>query len=421
MTKHHFPSIIKTYGSSMFPMLIDQDVVYLSNAKFQNIKVTDVICIKKRGRIMTHRVIYKKDNYLITKGDSNIMSDGRIYSKNVIGKVSKIRRNGQTITLSELYLFQATIYFDELKKITKEFKKHTIEFLILKGIPHDLYYSKTHPSRIYSDCDILISPGDREKADTILKDLSYKTESLHQLTYLQNFIGSEVKELIYFRERDNFIFRFDIHYEINIFSHITKLPFPFLQKISNRYTNEMKKNKKLIEVNGVKFPLLRYDDLLIYLLLHTFGHGYTGALRFEAIAVLFRNKNLTNKHLIDMMIEKANSYSLINFMTPALYLLKEYYNVNAPYDTLKQKFPRKVKFSMATYNMITSKESLFDDMTATYSARFRRAVFLVLYSETNLANKIYYLFQPKLILHLIFFVLVYLETKVRKKNFLESD
>ncbi len=412
-----FPSTIRTFGLSMYPMLLDQDIVYLERVMFERIRVTDVICVKKDRHIYTHRVIYRTEKYLITKGDSSIMADGRVYPKNVIGRVSKIKRNGQIITLNELYLFQGTIYFDELKKIASEFKKNKVDYLVLKGIPHDLYYLKRHPSKIYSDCDILIRPKDKERVNAILKKLMYRTETQQRISYLQRYVGADVKEIIYYKKRSNFIFRFDIHYEINVFSHIIKLPFPFLQQISDSFTKEMMKNKQLLEVNGTKLPMLKLEDLLIYLLLHTFGHGYTGALRFEALKTLFGNKSITTKSTIDTIIEKSESYKLIHFLAPPLYLLHKYYDIHTPYEILQKRFPKKVSFSIAIYKFLSKKEGLFNDMTATYSARFRKAIFLVLYSETNVMKKLYYVLQPKLILHLCFFLTVYLETKIRKRSF----
>ena len=59
--------------------------------KYENIKVNDIISYQIGDRKITHRVIKKIDNYLITQGDnkhSNPKPDSwRVYKQNYIGKV----------------------------------------------------------------------------------------------------------------------------------------------------------------------------------------------------------------------------------------------------------------------------------------------------------------------------------------------
>lgn len=418
----HFPSVIKTFGSSMSPLLRNGDVVFLKKANYSRLNVSDIVCVKKGGIIFTHRIIYKSNKYIITKGDHNIISDGKVFPKQIIGIAYKVKRAGQIITLKDIYLFQSTYYFQEIIKITKTFEKEKISFIFLKGLPLHLYYEKTHPNRIYSDCDILVDKKNKKKVRRILLKLKFKPDSEKQFVHLQKFLGSEIKELIYYKNVDNFIVRFDIHYEINIFSHIAKLPFPYLQKISDKLATNIVDNKKIVEINGYLLPILDYDDLIIYLLLHFFGHSYSGAFRLDFIKTLVSESISIDKTHWNDIILRAKSYGVLNFFIPGVYLLKEFYGIKVPYDILSEKYGKQLSYSVSVFNLLLDKNCIFNDLTSTYSGRFKRALFLLLLSEENLFKKLFYLLQPNLVLHFFYFVFIYTSNHfIQKRHLLKKD
>lgn len=141
---------------------------------FSRLKVNDLVLFQRNNRIFTHRIIYKKGNYLIAKGDHNFKDDGKIYSKHILGKVTNIKRNNKIINPETIYLLQSTIYLTELKLIAKELNSKDINFVFLKGLPIHLFYEKTHPQRIYVDCDILLAKNQYQKALKIFTALGYK-------------------------------------------------------------------------------------------------------------------------------------------------------------------------------------------------------------------------------------------------------
>ncbi len=89
ITKRHFA--LKSDGTSMIPLFQRDDVVYYQTDQFSRYLVNDCIMVKKSGKFFTHRVIYKSKNYLITKGDNNLESDGRIYPRQIIAKVYEVK------------------------------------------------------------------------------------------------------------------------------------------------------------------------------------------------------------------------------------------------------------------------------------------------------------------------------------------
>src|SRR5690554_3546362 len=105
---------IRTFGNSMYPLLHDQDVVYFHPISFSNIKVDDIVIARYKELFLTHRVIYKSTNYVVTKGDNNYRSDGHIDKNDIIGKVDYVIRKGKKIDPEHLYLIQSANYFKEI-------------------------------------------------------------------------------------------------------------------------------------------------------------------------------------------------------------------------------------------------------------------------------------------------------------------
>lgn len=87
--------IIKSEGNSMWPVLHSRDVLYYTKTKINKIQIDDIVLVEKENKLLTHRVIYKTYKFLITKGDGNLSSDGKIFSNQLIGKVYKVKRNGE--------------------------------------------------------------------------------------------------------------------------------------------------------------------------------------------------------------------------------------------------------------------------------------------------------------------------------------
>ena len=60
---------------------------YILIFKKNNYKVGDVVTFKKDDYFITHRIIKKDGNKVITKGDANNTEDDEISTDNIIGKV----------------------------------------------------------------------------------------------------------------------------------------------------------------------------------------------------------------------------------------------------------------------------------------------------------------------------------------------
>ena len=110
----------------MKPLILTGDRVRIKKTNYLKLKLNDILVIYLKNKIVAHRLIYKTPNFYITKGDNNIKSDGKIFSKQLIGRVHQLNRKHNKIELDNLYLFQSSIYFQEIVKINKLVEKETL-------------------------------------------------------------------------------------------------------------------------------------------------------------------------------------------------------------------------------------------------------------------------------------------------------
>lgn len=322
------PLKIKTFGNSMFPFFINGDILHLAKISFKKIQVDDFITFKSKGGFITHRVIYKdpKDTFLITKGDKNRYHDGRVYPKQIIGKVDSVKRGKTQLATFDLYFFQSTHYFREIIKITAALYKNQINFVILKGLPLHLYFEKKFPSRIYADCDILIDKKQFGKVSNIFHKLGYKQ--------FDETLDSTFKKLkdkdteIQFKKNINGIpVTFDIHLEaVFLMTQLGRLEALYPQKLLDNFTTLLLLSKKKIHLNNSNFPILNNELLVIYLALHLFHHNFQGYYRYELIKKIMLGKKLDYAKIASII----RIYKLQKFILPVFLLLKKYYSITLP-------------------------------------------------------------------------------------------
>lgn len=86
---------IKARGGSMMPFLWDGDVVLVTPTGGAGIGVGDVVCYETSpGRLFVHRVIERKGDRFVAKGDA-LASVDLIDAGQVLGKVVAIERHGR--------------------------------------------------------------------------------------------------------------------------------------------------------------------------------------------------------------------------------------------------------------------------------------------------------------------------------------
>ncbi|MCP3898718.1 MAG: hypothetical protein GY707_03175 [Desulfobacteraceae bacterium] len=96
----------KATGHSMSPFIKNHDIVTISPLPINRPVAGDIVAASfgEKKPIMVHRVIAKKQEKFIIKGDNNNSKDGLFEHDQIIGLVSKIERNGVTVWFGQGYL-----------------------------------------------------------------------------------------------------------------------------------------------------------------------------------------------------------------------------------------------------------------------------------------------------------------------------
>lgn len=108
MKKKYF--IGKGYGSSMQPLINQDDKIYIEKVAFEDLAIGDIIVFYQNNKLISHRFIRKKNGKIIAKGDNSLLFDKPFEPKQIFGRVSKIQGKNDTIDLN-LKMAQITKYY----------------------------------------------------------------------------------------------------------------------------------------------------------------------------------------------------------------------------------------------------------------------------------------------------------------------
>lgn len=89
-------------GHSMLPFIHSGDKIFVSPIDRSQIRLGDILVYvhPRDGKVLAHRLVCAEDEKLLCKGDNvNLQSDGWISFADVLGRVSRIERNGKSLHL----------------------------------------------------------------------------------------------------------------------------------------------------------------------------------------------------------------------------------------------------------------------------------------------------------------------------------
>ncbi len=91
----------KVRGFSMHPFIRDGDVITVSPWGGAQPRQGDVVafCQPDTGKLMVHRILTKNNNGFLLRGDNCPETDGLISSVGILGRLTKVERNGRFIRL----------------------------------------------------------------------------------------------------------------------------------------------------------------------------------------------------------------------------------------------------------------------------------------------------------------------------------
>lgn len=80
----------KSYGRSMTPLINPGDNLFIKKVKKEDISIGDIVVFYNEKKCISHRVLYKKENALLVKGDNVPFADKLINPSEILGKIAKI-------------------------------------------------------------------------------------------------------------------------------------------------------------------------------------------------------------------------------------------------------------------------------------------------------------------------------------------
>ena len=398
---------IKTIGQSMFPFLQHGDVIYYRQILYEDIKTNDIIVVKSRKSYFTHRVIFKNDDYIVTKGDNNPFPDRKVMREQIVGKVYQIKRKGKVVRLVHLYLLQSILYFKEIKLINSFLRKNNFKFLFLKGLPLHLHYEKRHPQRIYADCDVFVDKSERNNIENIFYKLGYK--KLTEKSMMSGISANPKPETNYYKVVNGVRVVFDVHFEPAFMMTKLYINHRFYDlKLFNSLTGHLLKSRREIKVNRNSFSILKSVELVAYLALHFFHHNYRGIYRLELIKEIIDKEFSSEKwrQLGKFILQ----YKLQNFVFPVFILLKDYYSVSVPRAFLSKISPKHL-FNVFLMSRINS--TVFTNQNR-FQAGIERFLLLLTLSPQPLYQRLMVFTDFAVVLLALRLVYKYLLSRIKK-------
>lgn len=411
---------LKFQGLSMLPILMSGDILSFKRSGKKDIYVNDFLMVYKHNQIFTHRVIYKNNKYLILKGDNNVTSDGKIYPRQVLGKVYQVKRGKDIFKPEDIYLLQSTQYFTEIVKIKKELEREKIDFVLLKGLPLHLYYEKSHPKRIYADCDILVDVKDKGKVFKLFGDNSYK-EYNNALTHVLRELKNRITEVSFVKRLGNSRVVFDVHLDavtlINQFGSVNELyGTRDIEKINRMFLE----NKRTVKIQNETYPILTLENLILYLSYNFFHHNFRGAYRLEFLDKVIRTASLippppgnpsATPGVFLSLSDDIKKYQLQNFVYPVFLLLIKYYDTPLPRKFLESIRPDNERTNYINKNI--GNINFFDDETRIQSGvnRFKNLFFM---SPNPLWRRLMIIFNIGVVYSFLWVMIFFLRKSLRR-------
>ena len=200
-------SLFSVATGSMEPTIKQNDIIVVH--KQNNYKVDDIVTFKSEKAYVTHRIVTKRGNTIVTKGDANNSKDVAIERKDIIGKVVKILPKAgiwQKVLSSPkniimifitLMLFDFAFSYKGIQKknnikLVNKVEDKEIKFEQVNKIEDSPKMTKKEIETLYKKTD-MVKSGEDVKFDKKEKEFLNYTIRL-DLNELQKQIDEEMKE-----------------------------------------------------------------------------------------------------------------------------------------------------------------------------------------------------------------------------------
>lgn len=300
--KHNQKITFTSQGNSMYPLIPNNTKITIIPKKFSDIKLYDIVAVKKSNNIIIHQCLFKCSRYLICKGINNKFVDPPSTPNQVLGIVIL---NNYCSLLNLTYDYQ----LHQIHNLATQ-----IPILILKGATWQKkyygYYFNIHPS----DIDILIHRSDYLQFKNILNKQGFRH---------QNFLSPPTSEITFTKNINSQRFCIDIHFQAvrSALNPIFRHPIDPV-KMDNLTSEFWRKS-----ISNNSFYFLTREYLLFYYCLNLiFHHGLRGTDLIAQIA------NIISKENIDWakFWQLSEKYQMSNFVYYPLSWSSRLFKVKIP-------------------------------------------------------------------------------------------
>jgi uncharacterized repeat protein (TIGR01451 family) len=93
----------RAHGRSMMPAILDGEVLHVEPVRQSKLKRGDIVLFQKEDGLKAHRILRKKGEHFITRGDAGMHTDGEVHSQQILGRVTakECSQTGKLVTLAD--------------------------------------------------------------------------------------------------------------------------------------------------------------------------------------------------------------------------------------------------------------------------------------------------------------------------------
>lgn len=393
----------------MLPLLYTGDIIEYKKTSLPQLNINDIVLTYKGGVFMTHRVIYKTNKYIITRGDNNRKADEKMFAHNIMGKVSRFKRKGTWHTIEEQYIAQSLYYLKEVQRISRQLQMQSIPHVFIKGVMTSLKHYGKLPQRIYADCDLLIHREDFLKVKSVFEKERYRFVENQQSLALQSKDAIPKFEGDFYKKVDTTPVYFDVHLEpVFLMTKVNGMDYLYKESLRMELGTHLIRNRDWIHFEkGDKYPICSITDQIVYLALHFFHHNNTDITRLYFIHELIRINRKKIKW--DKLVDTVKHFSLEAYVYPAFLLLWRYFKTPFPRNILKRFTIQKHKKKIIEFSIRNS--DIFSEDTR-LRAGILRFILIFLLSPEPIWKKAFLFIHPDTIITVLWVITRKLSTLI---------
>jgi hypothetical protein len=94
---------LQVTGASMLPSVWPGDVLTVRRRSAAELPAGRIVLCYRNGRFVAHRLVGKRGEHLVTRGDAHTFEDIPFHNEDVLGEVVGIRRGGRSVRLSPVW------------------------------------------------------------------------------------------------------------------------------------------------------------------------------------------------------------------------------------------------------------------------------------------------------------------------------